>query len=58
MAWMRLRARGKPGHGSFLHDDNAVTQASPRRSPGWATTRSRWSLTDTVRAFLDQHDAS
>jgi acetylornithine deacetylase/succinyl-diaminopimelate desuccinylase-like protein len=25
MAWMRLRARGKAGHGSFLHEDNAVT---------------------------------
>ena len=25
MAWMRLRAKGRPGHGSFLHEDNAVT---------------------------------
>ena len=25
MLWMRLRARGRAGHGSFVHDDNAVT---------------------------------
>jgi acetylornithine deacetylase/succinyl-diaminopimelate desuccinylase-like protein len=24
--WLRLRARGRPGHGSMLHDDNAVTR--------------------------------
>ena len=23
--WMRLKARGRAGHGSFVHDDNAVT---------------------------------
>jgi acetylornithine deacetylase/succinyl-diaminopimelate desuccinylase-like protein len=28
MAWMRLRAKGRPGHGSFLHEDNAVTALS------------------------------
>jgi acetylornithine deacetylase/succinyl-diaminopimelate desuccinylase-like protein len=26
LAWMRLTATGKPGHGSFVHDDNAVTR--------------------------------
>src|SRR3954470_18669408 len=26
LAWMRLTAGGKPGHGSFVHDDNAVTR--------------------------------
>lgn len=25
MLWMRLRARGRAGHGSFVHDSNAVT---------------------------------
>jgi acetylornithine deacetylase/succinyl-diaminopimelate desuccinylase-like protein len=25
MLWMRLTARGRAGHGSFVHDDNAVT---------------------------------
>src|SRR5919107_297918 len=28
LAWMRLTAGGKPGHGSFVHDDNAVTRLS------------------------------
>ena len=28
IGWMRLRARGVPGHGSFLHDDNAVTKVA------------------------------
>jgi acetylornithine deacetylase/succinyl-diaminopimelate desuccinylase-like protein len=26
MAWMRLVARGRPGHGSMRHEDNAVTR--------------------------------
>jgi acetylornithine deacetylase/succinyl-diaminopimelate desuccinylase-like protein len=25
LLWMRLTARGRAGHGSFMHDDNAVT---------------------------------
>ena len=25
LAWMRLTAHGRAGHGSFLHDENAVT---------------------------------
>src|SRR6202012_5991167 len=25
MQWMRLTAHGRAGHGSFVHDDNAVT---------------------------------
>jgi acetylornithine deacetylase/succinyl-diaminopimelate desuccinylase-like protein len=28
MAWMRLSARGRAGHGSMLNDDNAVTRLS------------------------------
>ncbi|GHE07405.1 M20/M25/M40 family metallo-hydrolase [Klenkia taihuensis] len=28
LAWMRLTAAGRPGHGSFVHDDNAVTRLS------------------------------
>jgi len=52
LAWMRLRAEGAPGHGSMLHDDNAVTRL--------ATAVSRIgayefpiTLTDTVRATID-----
>ncbi len=25
LTWLRLHARGRPGHGSMVHDDNAVT---------------------------------
>src|ERR1700761_1916986 len=25
LGWLRLRANGKPGHGSMIHEDNAVT---------------------------------
>jgi len=28
MLWMRLTARGRAGHGSFVHDDNAVTHVA------------------------------
>ncbi|GAA4545424.1 M20/M25/M40 family metallo-hydrolase [Pseudonocardia xishanensis] len=53
MAWMRLRAKGKPGHGSFLHDDNAVTilaEAVARLG----NHRFPLVMTDTVRAFADE----
>ena len=33
LAWMRLTAGGKPGHGSFVHDDNAVTRLCRGRRP-------------------------
>jgi acetylornithine deacetylase/succinyl-diaminopimelate desuccinylase-like protein len=26
ISWLRLRASGRPGHGSMVHDDNAVTR--------------------------------
>jgi acetylornithine deacetylase/succinyl-diaminopimelate desuccinylase-like protein len=51
--WLRLRAKGQPGHGSMLHDGNAVTRL--------ATAVSRIGqyefpivVTDTVRRFLDE----
>ncbi|HEY2204657.1 MAG TPA: M20/M25/M40 family metallo-hydrolase [Pseudonocardia sp.] len=52
MAWMRLRARGRAGHGSFLHEDNAVTtlcEAVARLG------RHRFPLviTDVVQQFMD-----
>jgi acetylornithine deacetylase/succinyl-diaminopimelate desuccinylase-like protein len=51
IAWMRLRVRGRAGHGSMLHDDNAVTKLAA------AVTRlgeHQFPLvvTDSVRAFL------
>lgn len=52
IAWMRLRARGKPGHGSFLHEDNAVTKVAEAVARLGNHTFPL-TLTDTVRAFLD-----
>jgi acetylornithine deacetylase/succinyl-diaminopimelate desuccinylase-like protein len=50
--WLRLRARGRPGHGSMIHDDNAVTRLAA------AVTRIGAhefpiQMTDTVRRFLE-----
>ncbi|MFL6128420.1 MAG: M20/M25/M40 family metallo-hydrolase [Mycobacteriales bacterium] len=52
IAWLRLLARGRPGHGSMRHDDNAVTRLAE------AVTRiGRHQfplvLTKTVRQFLE-----
>ncbi|RTL70012.1 MAG: M20/M25/M40 family metallo-hydrolase [Pseudonocardiaceae bacterium] len=51
IAWMRLRARGRPGHGSFLHDDNAVTRVAEAVARLGNHTFPLV-LTDTVREFL------
>ncbi len=51
IAWMRLRARGKPGHGSFLHDDNAVTKVAEAVAR-LGTHTFPLVLTDTVGEFL------
>jgi acetylornithine deacetylase/succinyl-diaminopimelate desuccinylase-like protein len=53
MAWMRLTARGRAGHGSFINDDNAVTALAE------AVTRIGrhtfpLQVTPTVRRFLDE----
>jgi acetylornithine deacetylase/succinyl-diaminopimelate desuccinylase-like protein len=53
MAWMRLAARGRPGHGSMRHDDNAVVRLAE------AVSRiGRYEfplvLTKTVRRFLEE----
>jgi acetylornithine deacetylase/succinyl-diaminopimelate desuccinylase-like protein len=51
--WLRLHARGRPGHGSFVHDDNAVTALAEAVA---RVGRHRFPMvvTPTVRAFLDQ----
>ncbi|MCO1657367.1 M20/M25/M40 family metallo-hydrolase [Pseudonocardia sp. S2-4] len=51
IAWMRLRARGRPGHGSFLHDDNAVTKVAEAVARLGNHTFPL-TLHDTVREFL------
>ncbi|MCY7344337.1 MAG: M20/M25/M40 family metallo-hydrolase [Pseudonocardia sp.] len=53
IAWMRLRARGRPGHGSFLHEDNAVTKVAEAVARLGNHTFPL-TITDTVRLFLEQ----
>jgi acetylornithine deacetylase/succinyl-diaminopimelate desuccinylase-like protein len=49
--WLRLHARGRPGHGSFVHDDNAVTAVAEAVA---AVGRHRFPMviTPTVAQFL------
>jgi len=51
MTWLRLHARGRPGHGSMIHDDNAITALAEAVA---RVGRHRFPvvMTDTVRAFL------
>jgi acetylornithine deacetylase/succinyl-diaminopimelate desuccinylase-like protein len=52
MAWMRLRAKGRPGHGSFLHEDNAVT-ALAEAVARLGNHRFPLVLRESVRQFID-----
>lgn len=51
LIWIRLVARGRAGHGSRLHDDNAVAKLAEAVA---AIGRTRWPirLTPTTRALL------
>jgi acetylornithine deacetylase/succinyl-diaminopimelate desuccinylase-like protein len=51
--WLRLHAHGRPGHGSFIHDDNAVTALAEAVA---RVGRHKFPVvvTPTVRAFLEQ----
>lgn len=51
MAWMRLTAKGKAGHGSFLHEDNAVTELAQAVARLGAHTFPLV-ITDSVAEFL------
>jgi acetylornithine deacetylase/succinyl-diaminopimelate desuccinylase-like protein len=53
LTWLRLHARGRPGHGSMIHDDNAVTAIAEAVA---RVGRHRFPIvmTDTVRAFLTE----
>jgi acetylornithine deacetylase/succinyl-diaminopimelate desuccinylase-like protein len=53
MSWLRLHARGRPGHGSMIHDDNAVT-ALCEAVARLGRHRFPVEVTPTVRAFLEQ----
>jgi acetylornithine deacetylase/succinyl-diaminopimelate desuccinylase-like protein len=50
--WLRLRANGRPGHGSLVHDDNAVTRLAAAVSRIGAH-EFPIVLTDTVRALVE-----
>ncbi len=51
--WLKVHATGRPGHGSFVHDDNAVTNLSEAIA---RAGRHRFPIviTPTVRSFLEQ----
>ena len=51
LLWMRLSARGRAGHGSMVHDDNAVTTIA-RAVTRLGSHEFPLVLTDTVAAFL------
>src|SRR5205085_12623590 len=52
LAWMRLTAGGGPGHGSFVHDDNAVTRLCEAVAR-LGSARLPTVLTPPMRQFLD-----
>lgn len=52
LGWLRLKARNRPGHGSMVHPDNAVTQLA-RAVSRFGEYEGPVVLTDTVRALLD-----
>jgi acetylornithine deacetylase/succinyl-diaminopimelate desuccinylase-like protein len=51
MDWLRLTATGRPGHGSMLHEDNAVT-ALAEAVARLGRHRFEIEITPAVRAFL------
>jgi acetylornithine deacetylase/succinyl-diaminopimelate desuccinylase-like protein len=53
LAWLRLHAKGRPGHGSMVHDDNAVTAVAEAVA---RVGRHRFPVvvTETVRRFLTE----
>jgi acetylornithine deacetylase/succinyl-diaminopimelate desuccinylase-like protein len=53
IAWMRLSAVGRAGHGSMVNDDNAVTRVAEAVARLGSHTFPL-TLTKTVRTFLDE----
>jgi acetylornithine deacetylase/succinyl-diaminopimelate desuccinylase-like protein len=51
IAWLRLRVRGRAGHGSMVHEDNAVTKLT-QAVARLGTHKFPLVLTDSVREFL------
>jgi acetylornithine deacetylase/succinyl-diaminopimelate desuccinylase-like protein len=57
LAWMRLTAQGRPGHGSFVHEDNAVTRLAQAVSR-IGSARLPTVLTPPMRQFLAEVGAA
>ncbi len=57
MSWLRMHARGRPGHGSMLNEENAVTALSEAVAK---IGRHRFpvEVTPTVRVFLEEVSAA
>src|SRR3954470_18420281 len=51
LAWMRLTAQGRPGHGSFVHDDHAVVRLAQAVSR-IGSSRMPTVVTPPMRQFL------
>jgi acetylornithine deacetylase/succinyl-diaminopimelate desuccinylase-like protein len=51
--WLRLHAKGRPGHGSMVHDDNAVT-ALAEAVARVGRHRFPLTLTEPARIFLEE----
>jgi len=51
--WLKIHATGRPGHGSFVHDNNAVTTLSDAVSRV-GHHRFPVTITPTVRSFLEE----
>ncbi|MDQ6936477.1 MAG: M20/M25/M40 family metallo-hydrolase [Actinomycetota bacterium] len=52
IGWLRLKAHNRPGHGSMVHPDNAVTQLAEAVSR-FGGYESPIIITDAMRALLD-----
>jgi acetylornithine deacetylase/succinyl-diaminopimelate desuccinylase-like protein len=52
IAWMRLRVRGRAGHGSMIHEDNPVTKLAEAVAR-LGRHRFPMVLTESVKEFLD-----
>jgi acetylornithine deacetylase/succinyl-diaminopimelate desuccinylase-like protein len=53
LGWLRLRAAGRPGHGSMVHHDNAVTRIAAAVSR-IGSYEFPVQLTDSIRFFMEQ----
>jgi acetylornithine deacetylase/succinyl-diaminopimelate desuccinylase-like protein len=51
MTWVKLTAKGRPGHGSLPHDDNATLHMS-RAINNISKYRPKITVTDTFRSFV------